>query len=242
MQDVARLQHRDPFAHRVMTETGLFAEGTEVEQLPGAPRAQAQEMLKLHQVADVDQLPDIALQIGLEVISTPDVRIEPTVEDRWIAPREERVVQRLRQQIGLRKLTRGKRQQAEQRNTASEALRNAGQQAELLRAGQHKAPRSLMLVDHPLQPGEQVRAALNLVHNRAVRIPVQKSPRVILSKLALRRILQRHVVVGMEERTGQSGLSRLSRSGDGQNGVSTGELAQRVFGDSWDLAANCKLN
>ena len=83
-----------------MAHSHLVAEAAEVQQLPPAARAQSHEPLKLREVANAEQLPDISLKMGLDVVAKPEDRIEGPVEERRVAATNNRLIDRWQQERG----------------------------------------------------------------------------------------------------------------------------------------------
>ena len=55
-----------------MGDATICGQGRKIEQLTGTGGTHPEKALKTGQVADVEQAPNIALQVGLDVIGEPD--------------------------------------------------------------------------------------------------------------------------------------------------------------------------
>ena len=62
----------------------ILGKPRQVQQLTGSPRAQPQKTLKGPEVPDIDHLPDVPFDMGLDIIAIPDVRVKGPVVYRRI--------------------------------------------------------------------------------------------------------------------------------------------------------------
>jgi hypothetical protein len=90
---VAGLEDRHPGARGVVGDPGVHRELRQVEELSGAAGAESDEPLKGSQVADVDELADIAFQVGLNVPGVPHSGVELPVVDGRVQPAPEHLVE-----------------------------------------------------------------------------------------------------------------------------------------------------
>jgi hypothetical protein len=181
IDDVARLEHRDPLARRVVADAAVVSQGAQVEELAGSAGAHADEALEEGQVPDVDHLAHIAFHVGPHVVAVPDGGVQPPVVNRWVEALEEEGFHGLRSSVGALKLAEGERQERDEGGASGEGLGDPGQQAELLRPGQDELARSPGCVDSGLEVGEQVRRSLGLVEDRTLGEPAQEPARIVRS-------------------------------------------------------------
>jgi len=71
-------------------DTGVGRQGRQVEQLGGPAGAQPKEILKRQDVRHVQNLPNIALDVGGDIASEPVCRFRVSVVDRRVAAVPER--------------------------------------------------------------------------------------------------------------------------------------------------------
>jgi BolA protein len=78
-------------------------------------------------------------------------------------------------------------------------------------------------IDQPLQPGQQVRAAMHLDQNRFGTEPVQKCARVALGKCLFIRVIQGHTGLVGKQGLCQGCFPGLTRTGHGDHRESLGQ-------------------
>ena len=81
MHDITGFQHGYPGFGGVMRHATVAGQGGQIEQLPGAARAQFQKALKAGQILHFDQLPHIPFQVSARIVPIPDMGFEVAVED-----------------------------------------------------------------------------------------------------------------------------------------------------------------
>lgn len=74
--EIARLEQRQPVASLDTGDARVRPERFQVEELPDTPRAEPDETLEGREIPDLAQLPDVAIQIGLDIVSVGLGRIE----------------------------------------------------------------------------------------------------------------------------------------------------------------------
>lgn len=79
VDDVARLEDRDPTGDCRLVDARVGAQGRAVEELPRTPRAEAQEAEEGVEVGDVREAPDVPLDVGPQVVVEPGRRLEAAV-------------------------------------------------------------------------------------------------------------------------------------------------------------------
>ena len=88
VNDIAGLQDGQPALDGVRAHSRVRAEGVHRQNLPRAQGQQAQKLVEGRQVFDIDQLSDISLQIGGEVIGVEPLRLEALGVDFRVPPLE----------------------------------------------------------------------------------------------------------------------------------------------------------
>jgi hypothetical protein len=111
----------------------------------------------------------------------------------------------------------GQRQQLDPTDPARQRLSDARDQLKLSRSREDEIAHAPSLIHNPLQPGEQVGAALHLVQDGALGKASQEPTRVKLRKLAFVGVLQRHIGFVGKGGPGQGGFARLTRPGQRNN-------------------------
>ncbi len=107
---VARFEDGQPLARRHVRDAAVGAEGRQVQDLPGARRAEFHEALEQAEVLDREHLPDVALEIGRDVAREPVRRRQVPVVQGRVAASPEQIVEGPGQQTGITQLTHRERQ------------------------------------------------------------------------------------------------------------------------------------
>ena len=222
-----------------MAHPHVIAEAAEIQKLSRTARTEPQKPLKLAEVADVEQLPHIPLDVGLDVVCKPYARIQMPVVERRIAPVKHGLVERRRQQGCAAEFRCRQRQEIEQRHPAGQALRDPGEEPELLGAREHETARLPNLVNDALQPLEEPGAALHFIQNHPLVECLEKPRRIRLRELPLGWILETGVGVPGEDRPHQRCLARLPRTGDRHNGVAGGQRNEGFSSVTSNHSADC---
>ena len=253
----AGLQARQPAARGRMRDAGVARQVAEIEQLTAAARAQAHEEPEGIEVADVDELAQVAFDVGPLVVAQPAPGVEPLVVNPGVKAAKQR-----RHQVrpGRRRpagqsspqtgdvegregcqLREREGQQVQDDAAARQRLADGPRQQEVLRAAENEPPRFVVPIDQGLHVGEQVGGPLSFVEDDAAAVLVEEAPRVFESERADVGVLQRDVVVARKRGSGERRLARLPRSGQGDDRRLTRRRAEgrtQMPGDH----APCRLN
>ena len=196
--------------------------------MAAARSAQLDEALEQTQVLHLDELAHIAFDIGHDVIGKPMHRRQLAVMDRRIQAAPHQIVQPRHRQRALLQFFQRERQQLHHAHPTGQRLRDVGEQPKLLRADEHELAHALVGIDAGLQVGKQHRAALCFIQDGTLGEAVQKTARVFFGKGAFIGVFQRHIAFVGKGHLRQRGLASLTRAGDGQNGITHGELQENA--------------
>ena len=190
--------------------------------------AARRKRLEVAQARDLQELPQVPLQVGRHVGPEEALRVDVPVlvQLRKAAPHQEL----LGAQIRMRRLRLGERQrlELEDRGAARQRVGDRFHQAERLRAGEEEgAVAPALAIDRRLQVPEQAGRILHLVQDDGRRVPREKGVRVALGLLRLARQVERHESVIREEPPHQAGLPGLAGAGQHDDRPRRGPLQQK---------------
>src|SRR5947209_6409417 len=224
--DVARLQHRKPASRRGLGDAAVARQRGEVEDLPRAAGAEAEEGLEEQQVADLDELPDVTLDVGGDIVGKPFVSGQVPLVDPGIAALPKQRIE-VRRRLGkTADLLQRERQQLRQGGAAGERLGHAADQRQVLGAGEQEPAGRWVFVHQALQIGKDLRHPLDLVKDDAVPVPGEESDRVLLGEFPLRRVLQGHVRPVGEGHAAESRLARLAWPRQSEDRIARGQVEE----------------
>lgn len=230
----ARLEDRQPRPGGVVRDAGVGGERGEVEHLRGSAGAQPQEGREGVQVADVEDLAHVALDVGGDVVGQPAVGGDLPVVDARIAAPPQGVEEVLRRGGEAPQLVEAERQEVQHAGSSRQGLRDGLRQAEVLRPGEDEPPVLRAGIDVDLEVAEQIGRVLDFVDDRAGGMLCQEAARVGGGELALVERFERHVRLVREGRPAQRGLAGLARPGHGDHRIVGRQGAQARFEVAWD--------
>ena len=143
--DVARLEDGEPVARRSLRHSGIRAQRTEVGELAHPRRAETHEPAEGGQIADLADSPNVAFDVGLQVVPERLRGIQPAIVNPRIESRMEDVVQRFARS-GAPPFGEGERQEPQQRRSAGERLADGLGEAKLFAPGEDEEAGSTVFV------------------------------------------------------------------------------------------------
>lgn len=139
-EDVAGFEDPEPALRGVVGNARVSTELREVYELSGACRRDAQKRLECEEIANREDLSDVPLDIGADVVCEPVAVALRALVRRGVSAAEHHFEETLAKPSAAAQLGCGKRQQLEQRGTTSERLRDARKQQEVLRTPSRSHP------------------------------------------------------------------------------------------------------
>ena len=163
--------------------------------------------------ADVEDGTHVPFQIGGDVITKPNCRVEFAVEDSRIAAGKESLIQSGRIPGESRGLAVSEWQQVMHRRAASQGLADGGHQGQVAGTDQNPAAGRRIIVYDALQIGQKIRRALHFVQNRTCRELSQKSTWVARCERTLVGSFKRDIGMVGKQGAAQGRFAALARPG-----------------------------
>ncbi len=179
-------------------------------------------------VAHVEQITDVALEVGLVVVPQPLLRFEALVVDSRVPACEQRFEEMRRTLLRSRgrnptrsegfgdildrpadQFRSTERQQARHGAAAGERLANTMQEQEVLRAGKDELARPVCPIDDAMDVREQVGGPLDLVEDHLASELIEEAARILRSEPAHVGVFERRVAMPRKGGANERGFARL---------------------------------
>ena len=240
--DSRRFQDPQPPLHGWNGHPHLHGQGRHVQKTARLRGQKSQKEGEPREVRHLRKAPDIPLHVGSDVVVEPPVRGQSLVVDAGIEPLVEDLRRGRRRLVPFadaayalpripsdkaRQFRPSQGEQFEVRHPTGEALPDAFHQEELLASGQDEVLAAPVHVF--LEVAEEPGYPLDLVQDGAVAEIVEESARIGFGPRTPIQRFQAHIGVLGEHQAGKRGLSALTRSHQGDAGVSRRQLRDELL-------------
>lgn len=186
------------------------------------------EALKRGEILDVEDLADIALQIGADVILYPERGIDGAVVDGREQARVKQPIHRGGSTPGVLEFGERKGQQGEKGNPSGQALGDRFDDLDLTGAGQDESAHPTIGIDDALKVRKKFGCSLDFVEDGAIRRMAEKGPWILGCQRPGIRVFEREIRKFRRNQAGERGFSGLAGAGDGKDGKSRQPFARRI--------------
>jgi len=212
-----------------MRYAGVIAEGRQVQLLPGPAGAELEEPGKGLEIADIDDLAHIPLDIGRGVVGQPLMGGDVSIINPGIGALPEKrkeIGRRIGKSVEFFEAGWQKRQDAA---PAGKGLGDGLRQAEMLGTGQYEASRIGAIIHVALQIIEQFRGMLDFIDDDVMVIFGEKTTRVISGEIPAVEGFQGYIAAFGPGCPAQGGLARLPGPRDHDHRIVSGQFLQFLF-------------